>query len=152
MMAFGFTWFARLRGLARPAVLAGLVAYAVSAVANVGAATINGFAMPWLAGHNASHEAVDVLWAMNQALATLGVVATGLAYALWSLDLWRRWKAVALLGLLAGGVPAVLLIGGWIDMHLRWAILVYASQVLWAALIGWLLLRGSLAPDEKAGD
>lgn len=152
MMAFGFTHFARRLGLERPAVLAGLVAYAIAIGADIGAATVNGFAAPAFAAHGGSHDAFDILWFLNQALAKLGVVAAGAAYALWSLDLWRRWKAVALLGLLAGGVPALLLIGGWIDMHLRWAILVYAAQVLWAALIGWLLLRGSLSPGEEAGD
>ena len=145
MMAFGFTHFARRRGLDRPAVLAGLVAYGIGIFATVGAATVNGFAAPSLAAHGGSHEAFDTLWFLNQALAKLGVVAVGLAYLLWSLDLWRRWKAVALLGVLAGGVPALLLLGGWIDMHLPMAILVYAGQVLWAALIGWLLLRGRFA-------
>jgi hypothetical protein len=152
MMTYGFTHVARARGLERPAVLAGLVAYAIGAVANVGAATINGFAAPALATHGASHDAFDTLWFLNQALAALAVVASGLAYALWSLDLWRRWKAVALLGLLAGLVPAAALIGGWIDMHLHWAVLIYAAQALWAALIGWLLLRGALRPETAEGD
>ncbi len=150
MMMFGFSQFARVRGLERPAVLAGLVAYAIAAAADVGAATVNGFAAPALAAHGAGHDAFDALWFLNQALATLGVVAAGIAYALWSLDLWRQRKMVALLGLVAGGVPAVLLVGGWIDMHLHWAALIYGGQVLWAALIGWLLLNGSLARTEKA--
>jgi hypothetical protein len=150
MMMFGFTHVARRRGLDRPAVLAGLVAYGIGIVATIGAATDNGFAAPALAAHGASHDAFDTLWFLNQALARLGVVATGAAYALWALDLWRRWKAVALLGLLAGGVPALLLLGGWIDMHLGWAMLVYPAQVSWAALIGWLLLRGRLAPEAAS--
>jgi hypothetical protein len=150
MMMFGFTHVARRRGLDRPAVLAGLVAYGIGIAATVGAATVNGFAAPALAAHGASHDAFDTLWFLNQALARLGVVATGAAYALWALDLWRRWKAVALLGLLAGGVPALLLLGGWIDMHLGWAMLVYPAQVSWAALIGWLLLRGRLAPEAAS--
>jgi hypothetical protein len=150
MMMFGFTHVARRRGLDRPAVLAGLVAYGIGIAATVGAATVNGFAAPALAAHGASHDAFDALWFLNQALARLGVVATGAAYALWALDLWRRWKAVALLGLLAGGVPALLLLGGWIDMHLGWAMLVYPAQVSWAALIGWLLLRGRLAPEAAS--
>lgn len=145
-LAFGFTQMARRRGLDRPAVLAGLVAYAIGIVASVGAAVINGFAAPALAAHGGSHEAFDTLWFLNQALAKLGVVATGLAYLLWSLDLWRRWKAVAVLGLLAGGVPALLLLAGGIDMRLGAAALVYAAQGLWAALIGWLLRRGRFAP------
>ena len=152
MMAYGFTHFARRRGLERPAVLAGLVAYAIAIGADIGAATINGFAAPALAAHGASHDAFDTLWFLNQALATLGVVAAGAAYALWSLNLWRQWKAVALLGLLAGPLPALLLLAGWIDMHLHWAIMVYAAQAVWAALIGWLLLSGRLEAPQTDGD
>jgi hypothetical protein len=150
MLAYGFTHFARVRGLGRPAVLAGLVAFAIGAFASIGAALINGFAAPALVAHGAAHEAVDILCAVNQALAKLGVIATGAAYALWSIDLWRRSKAVALLGLLAGGVPALLLAGGWIGMHLHAAIMVYGAQLAWTALVGWLLLRGGLAAGSGA--
>ncbi len=152
MMAFGFTHFARLRGLGQPAVLAGLVAYAIGNFASIGAAVVSGFAAPALAAEGAGHDALDILWAINQALAKLGAVAIGVAYVCWSLDLWRRSRLVALAGLLAGGVPALLLAGGWIGMHLHAAILVYGAQFLWAVLIGWLLLRGSLRPAEPSGD
>lgn len=152
MMAFGFVQVARRLGLERPAVLAGLVAYAIATVADVGAATINGFAAPALAAHGASRDAFATLWVLNQALAGLGVVAAGMAYALWALALCRRQRLAALLGLLAGPVPALLLLGGWIDMHLHWAILVYAAQALWAALTGWLLLAGTLQDAKSTGD
>lgn len=150
MMMFGFAQLSRRLGLERPAVLGGLVAYAIGAIAEIGAATINGFAMPALAGHGASHDAIDTLWFLNQALAGLGVAAIGVAYTLWSLALWRRHKAVAAVGVVAGAVPALLLLGGWIDMHLHWAILVYAALVLWAALAGWLLLSGRLGAQADA--
>ena len=145
-MLYGFSHFARRRGLARPAVLAGLVAYAIASAANVGAATINGFVAPALASDEPAmhHDLFAFAWAANQALAGLGVVAVGAAYALWSLDLLRTNKLLAALGLLAGGVPAVLLIGGWIGMTLLAAVAVYAGQALWAALVGWLMLRGGL--------
>lgn len=149
MMTFGFAQFALRLGLDRPAVLAGLVGYALGAIAEIAAATVNGFAMPALAGHGASHEAIDALWFLNQALAGVGVAAIGAAYTLWSLALWRRHKLVAGLGILAGAVPALLLLGGWIDMHLHWAILVYAAIAIWAGLIGWLLLAGRIdAPAD----
>ena len=153
MMAYGFTHFARLRGLERPAVLAGLAAYGISAFANIGAALVSGFVGPALAAQvaGASHELFDLIWATNQALAKLGVVAMGVAYTCWALDLWRTSKLVAMLGLVAGGVPAALILGGT-GMHLHVAILVYAAQVLWAALIGWLLLRGGLRNAAPAAD
>jgi len=152
-MLYGFSHFSRRRGLERPAVLAGLVAYGIGAAAAIGAAVINGFVAPALPGHGApGHQDLFAFaWAANQALAGMAVVAMGAAYALWSLDLLRTNRLLAALGLLAGGVPAVLLVGGWIDMHLQAAILVYAAQVLWAALVGWLMLRGGLdAPSNGA--
>lgn len=152
MLAFGFTHFARRRGLDRPLVLAGLVAYAIGTFAGIGAATVNGFAAPALVADGATHAAVDILWALNQALAKLGVIAAGAAYVFWSIDLWRGSKAVALAGLLAGGVPALLLAGGWIGMHLHAALLVYGAQLLWAALVGWLLLRGGLPGTQDVGE
>lgn len=152
-MLYGFCHFARRRGLERPAVLAGLAAYGIGAAANVGAATINGFVAPALAGHGSTlhHDLFAFAWAANQALAGLGVAAVGAAYALWSVDLLRTNRLLAALGLLAGGLPAVLLVGGWIDMHLQAAIAVYAGQALWAVLVGWLMLRGGLdAPSNAA--
>lgn len=145
-MLYGFSHFARRRGLGRPAVLAGLIAYGIGAAANIGAAVINGFVAPALASDSPAvhHDLFAFAWAANQALAGLGVVAVGAAYALWSLDLLRTNKLLAALGLLAGGVPALLLAGGWIGMTLYPAIAVYAGQALWAALVGWLILRGGL--------
>lgn len=153
MMVFGFTHVARLRGLERPAVLAGLAAYGLATLGNVGAALMSGFVAPALAAHapGASHDLFDLSWAMNQSLAMLGVVATGAAYLLWSLDLWRTSKPAALLGVAAGAVPAAFVLSG-AGMHLHVAILVYATQVLWAALIGWLLLRGTLRATDTSGD
>ena len=151
VMAWGFAHFARRRGLERPTVLAGLVAYGIGAVANVGAGTINGFIVPALAAHAppVSGDLFVLAWEANQALAKLGVVAIGIAYALWSLNLWRQSTALALSGLLAGGIPAALLIGGWIDMHLHAAIPVYAAQALWAALLGWHLQSGGLSNGAR---
>ena len=153
MMVFGFTHFARRRGLERPAVLGGLVAYAIGILASIGAALVSGFIAPALAAHapTASHEFFDLTWAMNQALAKLGVVAVGLAYLLWSLDLWRTSRPVAVLGVAAGVLPAALVLSGS-GMHLHSAILAYGAQVLWAALIGWLLLRGTLRSEEPDRD
>lgn len=152
-MLYGFAHFARRRGLERPAVLAGLVAYGIAAAANIGAAVINGFVAPALPGHGSAghHDMFAFAWAANQTLAGMAVIAMGAAYALWSLDLLRTNKPLAVLGLLAGGVPAVLLAGGWIDMHLQAAIIVYAGQVLWAALLGLLMLRGGLEAPSNAG-
>ena len=153
LLAFGFAHFARRIGLDRPAVLAGLVAYAVSLFAHLGAATINGFVVPALAGRGVTDHGLFLLaWETNQALARLGVYATGAAYILWGLELARRggierWLGAA--GLAAGILPAALLASGAIRMDVAGALLVYALHVGWAALVGLLLVAGRLWTAEE---
>ena len=161
LMAFGFLHFARRRGLGRPPVLAGLVAYAISLFAHVGAATINGSVVPALAARGpgaVGHDAFLLAWEANQALARLGVFATGAAFLLWSADLLRasggERRLIGLAGLLAGGLPAALLAGGWIRMDVAGAFAVYAAHGAWAALVGLHLMRGGLeagAAEPAAG-
>ena len=156
-MAFGFAHFAGRRGLGRPAVLAGLIVYGLGLFAHAGAATINGFVVPALAsrGHGAvGHDVFLLAWEANQALARLGVFATGAAFLLWSLDFLRRpgveARLIGLAGLLAGAIPAVLLAGGGIRMDLAGAFLVYAVHAAWTALVGIHLLRGGLHAEAEA--
>jgi hypothetical protein len=148
LLAYGFAHFARGRGLDRPAILAGLVAYGVSVFAHVGAATINGFVVPSLAARGGvSHDIFLFAWETNQALAGLGVYATGAAFILWSIDLIRReggWlRLIGLAGLVAGALPAALLAGGAIRLNVSGAMLVYAVHAAWAALVGISLMRGA---------
>lgn len=150
-IAFGFTHFAMRRGLCRPAVLAGLVAYAISLFAHAAAATINGFVVPALAARGPGAAGRDIFlfaWETNQALARIGVYATGAAFLLWSTDLLRRGTSqapeIGLAGLTAGAVPALLLAAGVIAMDLSGAFLVYATHAGWTALVGLHLLRGRL--------
>lgn len=152
-MAFGFFFLCLRRGPARPAILAGALAYGVSLFAHVGAATINGFVVPALAARAAGggadavgHDIFLLAWESNQALARLGVVATGLAFIFWSLDFLRRPGAeprlIGALGLLAGAVPIALLAAGAIRMDVAGAFIVYAAHAAWAALVGLHLWRG----------
>ncbi len=152
---FGFAHFARRRGLDRPAMLAGLVAYGVALAGHVGAATTNGFVVPALAARGGvGHDIFLFAWEANQALARLGVFATGAAYLLWSADLLRDRGTALLLGLAglaAGAIPSALLLAGAIRMDVAGAFVVYALQVGWAALVGIALIRGSgVAPDAPA--
>ena len=151
-MLTGFTHFARRRGLSRPAVLAGLTAYAIGAAANIGAATVNGLVTPSLVENGVRTAGPDVFafaWALNQALDAIGVFAVGATYLLWSLDLLRDRTAfariAAALGALTAAATMALLAGGSIRMNLSGAFIVYAAQVLWAALIGLFMVRGGLA-------
>lgn len=149
LQAFGFSHFALRRGLGAPAVLAGLIAYGASLFAHVGAATINGFIVPAIAARGpgaVSHDIFLFAWEANQALAKLGVYATGTAFVLWGLHLLRAggtWpRLLGLAGLAAGMVPAALLAAGAIRMDVAGAFLVYAVHAFWAALVGFWLIRG----------
>lgn len=150
-MAFGFTHLALRRGVTRPAVLAGLIAYAFSLFPHAGAATINGFVVPALAARGPAAAGQDIFlfaWEMNQALARIGVYATGAAFIFWSIDFLRRGpsetRAIGVAGLAAGAIPAILLMAGAVRMDLHGAFAVYASHAAWAALVGLHLVRRRL--------
>ena len=151
VIAFGFAHFALRRGVAQPAILAGLIAYFIGVVADLGAGTTNGFIVPALAAHGPALTSRDVFllaWEANQALARLGVFATAAAFTFWSIDFLRRPglepKAIGALGLLAGLVPAGLLATGMTDMHVAGALMAYAAFALWGAIVGVHLFRGKL--------
>ena len=155
--AFGFAHFALRRGLGRPEILAGLVAYSIGVVADLGAATTNGFIVPALAAHGAALSGRDVFlfaWEANQALARIGVFATAAAFVLWSLDFLRRpgaeAKVIGGLGLAAGLGPALALATGAMDMHVAGAFAAYAAFALWGAIVGFHLLRGGLESVDSA--
>lgn len=153
LTALGLVQFARALGLDRLTVLGGLIAYAVALFADTGAATINGFVVTNLVAHGVSDRTTFLLaWEANQALARLGVVATGVAFLLWSVGLVARrgWMARALgtLGILAGALPMVLLATGMMRMNLHGAIPIYAGQALWMALAGLYLWSGRLAAER----
>lgn len=150
LAAFGFASFAAARGAARPAILAGVIAYALALFGHAGAATINGFVVPALAARGVvPHDLFLLAWEANQALAKLGVIATGTAHILWSLDfLTRRGseaKAIGALGLIAGALPAALLLGGGIRMDVSGAFIAYALHAAWGLAVAVHLLRGKAA-------
>ena len=114
-------------------------------MAGVLAATINGFVVPALGGYGEGEIGRDIAalaWETNQALARMGVIATGIGHGLWSFRLWQRGaKVIAGLGLLTGLVPALLLIGGHINMAYHGALFAYVGQSLWLVVLGAYLIR-----------
>lgn len=128
--------------------LAGLIAYGVSVIGHVLAATINGFIVPALAGAvdtTASHDLFVLLWHANQSFATLGVHATGLAFMVWGLALLRSGTSLSRLaglgGLAAGLIPSALLLSGVIALNVSGAFIVYAAHSAWLILLGVLMWR-----------
>lgn len=146
LAAYGFAAFTMVRGPARPAVLAGLLCYAVALFGHLGAATVNGFVVPALTGGGqVDPEVAAFAWQLNQALAKLGVMLNGAAILFWSIELFRggtkEARAIGLLGMAAAVVP-VLLIAGALTMNLHGAMLAYSAQGLWGAALGLHLVRG----------
>lgn len=151
LLTAGFLHLARRLGLARPEVSIGLVAYLLAVAAGVGAATINGFVVPALtggAGPAVGHDLFRFAWEANQALARIGVYATGAAYVLWGSVLARQpglqARGIGAIGVLVGAGSAALLGLGAVRMNVGGAFLVYAAHGLWAALVGIQLYRGRL--------
>lgn len=151
---FAFTVFCRWLGAERSTVGAGLVAYGIGTGAMIGAALISGFVVSDLATHYA-HEApgdsqafmdlVRISMTGNQALAKLGVFAMSTAIVLWAFALFRTRRPawVAVVGLLAGLVPAIALAAGLIHLDVTGMLLVVIAQTVWNLSVGVLLVRAA---------
>jgi hypothetical protein len=96
-----------------------------------------------------NHDLFLFAWFTNQAFAKLGVYLTAAAYGLWSIELLtcgrRDLQLLGAAGIVAGLGPALLLASGLIDMRVAGAFAIYAAHAFWAALVGAMLFRGSLA-------
>ena len=155
-LLFGFAEFSRVFGAGRSLVRAALVAYAIGTAADIGAATINGFAVGRVAAHYAGADtaALEQLrallhlgWAMNQSLADLGEVARAIAIVLWSLAILRTRTQLLLgaSGMLVGGAIALALLGGWLTLDVHGMLLAVLCASAWNVALGVQLLRGRLA-------
>jgi hypothetical protein len=151
---FAFTVFCRWVGAERGAVGAGLVAYAIGTGAMIGAALISGFVVSDLATHYAHEAAGDsqafmdllrISMTGNQALAKLGVITMSIAIVLWAFALFRTHRPVwvAIVGLLAGLVPAVALATGLIHLDVAGMLLVVIAETVWNLSVGVLLVRAT---------
>lgn len=145
----GFLYLCATRGFLRLPVLAGMVAYAVSVFANMGAGLLNGFVTPRLLADGpqiATPEIMAFAWASDQSLAVMAVFGAGVASVLWGLDFLRdgtsRSRLIGFAGIVAGIVPSALLLAGVFEMDVVGAFVSYSIQSAWAVLVGWLLVTG----------
>ena len=150
---FALTEFACQRGITRPAIRAGLIAYAAGVVAMLGAALVDGFVTPRVATLSTGVSATDLqvtaqllklCMLFNQALAHLGAVAMSVGITAWSLDLVRgagAERALGVFGVLIGLGSAGALILGALQLDVHGMMLVLVLQVIWTTGVGVLLLR-----------
>jgi len=150
---FALTEFAWQRGITRPAIRAGLIAYAAGVVAMLGAALADGFVTPRVATLSTVVSATDLqvtaqllklCMLFNQALAHLGAVAMSVGITAWSLDLVRGAGAERALGVFGAAIglgSAGALILGALQLDVHGMMLVLVLQVIWTIGVGVLLLR-----------
>ncbi len=144
LIAAGYARHAAQRGLRRFSILAALLAYGAGAVANLLAATINGFAAPAAFEAGISRDVLRLYWELNQALANAGVYATSFAFLIWGLDLMRERglrRLVGVLGLAAGAIPVALLASGALSMNVSGALVIYALHALFGVVVGADMMR-----------
>lgn len=129
----------------------GLALFVLGTCGALVAGTINGFVVPalWEYPEGTIGQGVpELAWELNQQFARNGAVAAGAGIAAFGFALWRAaWRVVGALGLIAGLVPAALLVTGVTDMRFYGAISTYISQLAWLILLGVML---ALAARKKA--
>lgn len=147
---WGLTIFAARQGSAGW-MLAGILGYGIGFIGHLIAALINGFVVPAVAAavdRAASHDLFVLLWHGNQAAARLGIYATGVAFAAWSVPLLLRRRpadvSVGALGLLAAAGPAVALFLGAMTLNVQGALIAYGAHGAWTGLVGLQMLRRRL--------
>lgn len=165
VLLFAFSEYSRRRCRNTPLLRAALLAYAIGALASIGAGLINGFVSTELALRyaDANADALEVLrhllrlcWRFNQALAQLGEIGRGMAMVLWSIALLRagnqRWLGG--FGLIAGGVPVLAILSGMLPLDLHGALLALAAMSAWNLALAMQLIRNRLAwslPVDRDG-
>ena len=136
------------------AAVLGLSFFAFGSVGGCMAATINGFVVPAIKAYPQGQIGPDIgmlAWEMNQHFARGGAVAAGIGISLFGAALWRAgWRVVGGLGMLAGTVPAAMLVAGVIDMRFYGAMFTYITQLAWLATLGVALYRaaGPVSPPS----
>lgn len=153
MLLFAFHEYSRRPINDTPLVRAAFLAFAVGSGFTMAAALVSGLVVPDLAQRYVGADAaaleqlrhlLRLCWRLNQACAVAGEVARDLAIVLWSCALLRSGhsRLLGAAGLLLGGVPALALLGGWLQLHLHGALLALAALALWNFALAIQLWRG----------
>lgn len=157
----GFLWvgllmYSQKRGFDKISIIIATVSFSVGSIAFIGAAIINGFAVAGVAEHflSASEEELSKLkairlfsWEINQALANLGVAASGFAIFFWSLNLLKHelWGLfIGLTGMIIGLGMTLAIFTGWLDLHLTGMTIALAAESIWLVLVSVQLIRKRL--------
>lgn len=156
VLVAGFAGLSRRLGAGRPEVTLGMAAYAIGAMAMMGAAVINGFALATFAGRYgevgpdqaaALGAAFNLAGSIGAAWAAVGAAATSGAILAWSLRLAAlpgAARAVGALGILIGLAAIVMLASGLLILDVHGFLILVAAQTAWTLAVGVLLIRNRL--------
>lgn len=148
-LVFGFSGLTGQLGWQAPAARAAFVAYAMGAMAMLGAAVINGFAFTkvangFLARGSSDPMLIDAilsaLWAISETWAQVAVGAQAIAIALWALALWTRNRPLAMLGAVTA-IPAFAAMVGLFALDVHAYLMVVVAQAVWTVGAGVALIR-----------
>lgn len=155
-LMYGLSVFALRQGLHQATALSGVLAYAAGVGALIGAALIDGFVVPDVASLYAGASLENVKVAQQllalcalciQVLSKFGLVAESIAIAAWSIGLVRMAgapRAAGIIGVVAGVLPAVFLLGGGVHLTPQSLLALVTVQAIWYLAIGALLIRRTL--------
>ncbi len=158
-LLFGFLGLAQQLGPQRASVRLGVLAYAIGAIASGGAAVLNGFAFPEMAGHFADRTASEMEVAatvltyghfVSHTLAGIGLLAWSAALIAWSAAIvgsGGAWKWIAIFGFVIGAGPAAMFLGGHLRLDVHGFGLFVFGQALWSLAVGIAL---ALAKEPAA--
>ena len=116
--------------------------YLLSSACNLVAAMMSGFVGPRVLSGGATPDAslLHFTHDINQAFATCAVVATGIAFVLWSMALHRRGKTwLAALGVVIGIVQVTGILSGLLQLDVKGILLATALQAAWLLPLAWTL-------------
>ena len=116
--------------------------YLLSSACNLVAAMMSGFVATRLLSSGTPPDAslLHFTHAINQAFATSAVVATGIAFVLWSVALHRRGKTgLAALGAVIGIVQVAGILSGLLQLDVKGILLATALQAAWLLPLAWTL-------------
>jgi hypothetical protein len=162
--AFGYATLARRLGLARPLVLAALMAFVFGCVALIGATLLDGFVTPHLAidaiagtptRQAFAYEAVHALGIVLTDLARLGWVLQAAAGLAWSLVLVRTAgvdRIAGNVGLAANAAVVALVAVSGSRMSMTALLGILVAQMAWnLAAAAWLWRRDARAVERAGG-
>jgi hypothetical protein len=154
--AYGLSEFILRRGLRRPLIRAGAIAYGAGVIAMLGAAMVSGFIIAQLmtlTPHTTPNDLqinaqlLILCHVLNQSCANFGAVAMSAGIALWSGDLLRDTgvpRMIGVLGLAVSVAPAFGLMSGLMHLDVPGMTAILLLQAVWNIAVGIAMLRSRI--------